>query len=159
MNEHMRTDTPSVYRRGPSYVAHWKEEGKKRTRTFPDYESACAFRRDFIIPYRERRALPPTTLLPSRRALGWVYVFQSGGEMGPVKIGWSTDPTTRFRDLSVAHPHGLELVALLPGSKALEKALHERLAHRQLHREWFSYEALVDLLSALYEPALEKAAA
>lgn len=151
-SEYTCTDTPSVYRRGPSFIAYWREDGKKRCRTFPTYEAAVAFKRDYIIPFRERRALPPTTLLPSRRALGWVYFFQSGGELGAVKVGWSRDPAQRYRDLSVAHPHGLELVALVPGAEALERTLHERFAHRKLHREWFSHEVLVDLRNWLAGP-------
>lgn len=156
-----RTDTPGVEKRGPSYSVVWGEQGRRRRRTFPTYEAAVAFKRDFVIPFRERRALPPTALLPPRRELGWVYFFQSGGEVGPVKVGWSRDPGQRYRDLTVAHPHGLDLVALIPGGPGLEKKLHERFASFRLQREWFSFEVLVELrrmLAAEEIPALEATA-
>lgn len=153
-----RTDTPGVYKRGPSYCTVHRENDRRIRKTHPTYEAAVAFRRDYIIPFRERRALPPTAILPPRRSTGWVYFFQSGGEMGAVKVGWSKDPAQRWRDLSVAHPHGLDLVALIPANQALEKKLHERFAPFRLQREWFTREVLVELRRMLAEdesPLLE----
>lgn len=145
-NNARRTDTPGVFVRCNRYLVQWTEDGKTKRLSFPTYEEACAFRRDYVIPFRERRGLPPTSIMPPRRNLGWVYFFQSGGPRGPVKVGWSKDPATRLRDLSVAHPHGLDLVALFPGPRSLEAELHERWKHRRLRREWFSCEVLKDLI-------------
>lgn len=141
-----RTDTPGIYKRVHRYVASWHEDGHKRQRSFPTYEAACAFRRDFILPYRERRALPPTVLVPGRRGDGWVYAFQAGPLTGPIKLGWSSDPARRLRDLSVAQPNELHLVALLPGDKSLERRLHDRLSDFRLSGEWFSCEILHKLI-------------
>jgi len=144
----VKTDTPGVYRRCGSYVAKWVEDGKTTWRTFPTYEAAVAFRRDFVLPFRERKALPPTAIMPKRRDSGWVYFFQS--KAGPVKVGWSKDPKGRMATLSTAHPYPLEMVALIPGGEKLEKRLHQAFARYRLDREWFSQEVLDEVRVLLF---------
>lgn len=146
-----RTQTPGVYRRGGSFVATWKESGHARKRAFPTYEAACAFKRDTVTPYRRRkaRALPPSLMLPGRSATGWVYLVQSRGADQLVKVGWSGDVGARMASLLTAHPTGVDLVALLPGTRELERRLHGAWDHWRRNREWFAPEVLGELATML----------
>lgn len=140
---HMRTtQTPGIYEHGNRFVVVWTEDGKKARRSFPNYEQACVFRRDYVTPFRERKGLPPSIIAPPPRGEGWVYGFQSRGDDQAVKIGFSTDPGGRLKSLTTAHPHGMDIVLLVPGSRALEQQIHEHLSSYRLGGEWFSREAL-----------------
>jgi hypothetical protein len=152
---HELTKTPGIYKRCDRFSVKWREEGKVLWRSFPTYEAACAFKRDYVIPYRERKALPPTTLMPAKRSLGWVYFFQAATDEGAVKIGWSSDPRRRHGGMASSVPFNLELVALIPGTKALEKRLHQRFDHFRIRGEWFGREVL-DGLTELVAGELAK---
>lgn len=143
----VKTDTPGIYRRCKRYSVRWAENGKRKWTSFESYEEAVAFRRDVVIPFRRREqsnALPPTSIMP-QRGPGWVYFFQSLGPDELVKIGWSADPTKRFKVLATAQPHGIALVALLPGPRTLERRIHEEFAGWRRSGEWFSREVLLAL--------------
>jgi hypothetical protein len=142
---YVKTQTPGIYYRASRYVVKWTEDAQLKRRSFKTYEEACAFRRDFVEPYRRREALPPNTVAPKPSLTGWVYFMQSRGEDRAVKIGWSRDVARRLADLRTMHPYGMDLVALIPGGKDLEKAFHVRFASRRLGREWFSREVVTDL--------------
>lgn len=148
-----RTETPGVFRRGSAYAVIWQEDHRQRQRAFPTYAAACAFRRDFVIPYRRRArdAIPPTSLTPPPSSKpGWVYFFRQRGTTA-VKIGWSLDVEARRRALSTGSPRALDLVALIPGPQALERYLHKFFAERRIvaDKEWFSVEVLDDLTTLL----------
>lgn len=60
---------------------------------------------------------------------------------GPfVKIGMAVDVETRFRTLLASNPFDLEMVAILPGGRAIERALHLRFAAQRHRDEWFREE-------------------
>ncbi|MDE3070842.1 MAG: GIY-YIG nuclease family protein [Acidobacteriota bacterium] len=135
------TPTRHVAQRGGMFIVRWTEHGARRRRSFKTYEAACAFVRDYVQPFRASEgALPPTAVTPAKGG-SWIYVFRSSGPGEPVKIGRSTDPARRLKDVATGHPHRIDLVALLPGSRGLERALHERLAQFRMEGEWFSREA------------------
>jgi hypothetical protein len=79
----------------------------------------------------------------ARAAKAQTYFIQMG-DGGPIKIGVSADPQRRMKDLSVASPHELRLLATMPGNH--ERALHERLATSRRPAggsEWFDPTAEV----------------
>jgi hypothetical protein len=148
------TETPNVYKRGKSFSVRWREEERRRCRTFPSYEAACAFQREAVDPYtRGHTHIPPSVKLAGK-GRGWVYLLQSQGTDGVVKLGWTQDIHKRVRDLRAHHPHDLHLVAALPGSRKLEAALHKRLAARQLRGEWYVRE-VIDEVAALLAGMVE----
>jgi hypothetical protein len=76
-------------------------------------------------PYRPRVPTP-----------GFVYFMQSE-QGGPIKIGWARDPDHRCRELQVAHPYRLLVLARVAGSTKLEAGLHALLDEHRLSGEWF----------------------
>jgi hypothetical protein len=66
---------------------------------------------------------------PSPRA-GPPYVY-AGWRNGLVKIGTSSDPTRRAREL------GITLLGVAPGGREAEGAVHSRFAVERLQYEWF----------------------
>lgn len=56
---------------------------------------------------------------------------------GLIKIGVTTDVSTRFRGLCNSSPVPLELLGSYPGTRYDEGDLHEKFAHRRKHGEWF----------------------
>lgn len=77
--------------------------------------------------------IAPTEKKP-RKKLCFVYFIREG-QM--VKIGRSTDPSARLRDLSVSNHRQLEMLATIPGDNKREKALHRRFAKHHIRGEWF----------------------
>lgn len=66
----------------------------------------------------------------------YVY-FVRAGETGPVKIGCSNKPANRLLQIGEWVPFKLELIAVMPGSYALETAVHNMFAPEWSHGEWF----------------------
>lgn len=83
---------------------------------------------------------PPVVDVPE----GWVYFIRKGGL---VKIGWSSQPSVRFKQL---RPD--EVLATMPGSMRDERDLHGAFSHLREHGEWFRPEpdllAFIDGLKA-----------
>jgi hypothetical protein len=65
---------------------------------------------------------------------GSVYFIQAGNR---IKIGFSTRPLDRLKDLQTSHPSELEIIGTLPGTMATEAALHERFRQFRTRGEWF----------------------
>jgi hypothetical protein len=66
---------------------------------------------------------------------GHVYFAKAGDR---IKIGFSTNVERRLRALGTGSPQVIQLLGVMPGSKRLERTIHDDLkAHRQ-HREWFT---------------------
>jgi len=66
-----------------------------------------------------------------------VYFLQTTGPSGVIKIGTSTDVTTRLRWHQGHHPVPLKLVLTVPGGYRQEKAYHLMFAHLRAEGEWF----------------------
>lgn len=65
-----------------------------------------------------------------------VYFIRAGVD-GDIKIGVSTNVSTRLRMLQNAAPDELHLLGVFPGSYEDESALHMRFAQHRRRGEWF----------------------
>lgn len=65
-----------------------------------------------------------------------VYFIRAGAM---VKIGWSDDVAHRLRELQIASPEKLELLATCPGGRALESFFHVAFSRYRAHGEWFHH--------------------
>lgn len=59
------------------------------------------------------------------------------GAVGKVKIGCSSRPTDRILSVGEWIPYPITMLAIMPGSYALEAALHRMFAEEWSHGEWF----------------------
>ena len=81
-----------------------------------------------------------------------IYFIQSGSD-GPIKIGMSTNPERRLKELISLAPGGLRLLATVPGGKAKEIKLHKQFAEDCFQGEWFQpTPALLSFITDLDEP-------
>lgn len=64
-----------------------------------------------------------------------VYFAASNGR---IKIGYSRNVAARMKDLAGANPHELEVIATIPGGRALEAKIHAALAAHRIKHEWFN---------------------
>lgn len=145
----IKTGTPGIYQRGSKFVVTWREwGGKQHKRSFSVYDDACAFKRDVVMPYNGRQAkgIPPSTRFASQTQNSWVYFVQSRCPDGYVKIGLTQHLDERIRAISNGHPPGVDLVALVPGDRTVERRLLRRFSSRQIKGEWFSREVLGDFV-------------
>lgn len=79
-----------------------------------------------------------------------VYFMRPIGMFGPIKIGCSSSPGARLRELMTWSPFELELLVTIPGDFDLEKKLHGRFAYLHRHGEWFNTDArLLGAIEAL----------
>jgi hypothetical protein len=65
-------------------------------------------------------------------------VYAIEGAMGHVKIGTTTDLSSRVRELQTGSPVTLRVLAVCPGDRALEAALHRAYARYRVSGEWFA---------------------
>lgn len=78
----------------------------------------------------------------------WVYVIGAPG-LPHVKIGTSTDPKARLRQLQPGSPFPLSILWSVPGGITLERHLHDRLTAYRAHGEWFDITPLGDPVSVV----------
>lgn len=69
-----------------------------------------------------------------RVGFGHVYLI-SDGEY--TKVGFSTDPEKRLKQLQTAHPKKLKLVGLFEADREVETLLHEELTDHHVRGEWY----------------------
>lgn len=67
----------------------------------------------------------------------YVYFIRPVGMRGPVKIGCSTLPERRLKDLMIWSPFELEVAARLAGNIRVEQQFHAKFQHLHTHGEWF----------------------
>lgn len=77
-----------------------------------------------------------------RKEQGFVY-FVTDGEH--IKVGFSTRPEKRVRDLRTAKP--LTVLAIVAGTRAQEKAVHTAFNATKVHGEWFEASAELKALA------------
>lgn len=65
-----------------------------------------------------------------------VYFIQ-GRVTGLIKIGFSRDVASRLEALRSASPDALDVLGVVDGGQALERALHARFREFTEHGEWF----------------------
>jgi len=71
-----------------------------------------------------------------QNAVAGVYFLRAQGT-GLVKIGYSQDIRKRMATASVWCPHQLELIAVIPGGRKRESAIHSHLISSRVIGEWF----------------------
>lgn len=109
-------------------VKRWAHEG------MPVERMGSAVRVD---PDRARAWLASTRKRPLIQRSERVYFARAEGR---IKIGWTGDVDRREREL------GARIVADVPGSRALELALHGLFAGLRVDGEWFRAEGDLDAL-------------
>jgi len=82
-------------------------------------------------------------------AAGPVVYFVSAGDVGPIKIGSARCLRKRLQQLATGNHERLYVLAVEPGGRALERALHEEFAAHRRHHEWF--EPATELLEYIEE--------
>lgn len=68
---------------------------------------------------------------------------------GPVKIGCSTDPSRRLKELQRGTRFTLRMSGVVPGGYDLERDLHRHFSHLRVIGEWF--QPSVELTAFLRE--------
>lgn len=74
-----------------------------------------------------------------------VYFMQAGAS-SPIKIGCTADPKARLKSMQTHHFETVRLLAVAPGCRRVEAAVHELLAGSRLRGEWFWLTAEVQRL-------------
>lgn len=95
----------------------------------------------------------------SRGVRGHVYFIRVGDF---IKIGWSTRPMDRLRQLQTSHPDELEIMGTIKGERSLEGKIHKRFSKNRVRGEWFEEDGpLLDYIDKytverkpFYEPKL-----
>lgn len=89
--------------------------------------------------HAQKAKYDPSSTLPRKRTLCDPSVcslyFLAGA--GLIKIGISTNLTSRIRSIRNSSPVPLELLATMPGGTALEGVAHSWFQHLRRHGEWF----------------------
>jgi len=67
----------------------------------------------------------------------WIYFVQQGRD-GPIKIGVASDVAARINQLQTGSAEPLRLLSVRPGSRVVERQLHERFTGHRIRGEWFS---------------------
>ena len=78
----------------------------------------------------------PRCLTSGSLRQGWVYCIRDDAAQA-VKIGFSRNPSRRFRQIQTANPNKLRMVAVMQAVEAFEQFLHLSHAERRLSGEWF----------------------
>jgi hypothetical protein len=55
------------------------------------------------------------------------------------KIGYSSNPDARLKQLQTGNPYSLDLITSIQGDISLERELHKKFNHLKLQGEWFEY--------------------
>jgi hypothetical protein len=71
----------------------------------------------------------------------------SASEYGPIKIGVSSDPRARLKQVQTGSPHEVWIMGVWPDCPYTEEEIHQMFAHYRMHGEWFRPEQdLIDLI-------------
>jgi hypothetical protein len=87
----------------------------------------------------------PSSRLPRKASLlnrdECEIYFLAGGDL--IKIGITTNMTSRMRAIRNSSPVPLELLARGPGCTFTEMRIHAKFAHLRRHGEWFKDEGSI----------------
>lgn len=79
-----------------------------------------------------------------------VYFVRAGDEGGPIKIGYTTNLTSRMNAISTHNPQDLLVLAVQRATPTLERMLHSKFARDNIRGEWFhSSQALLDYIAQI----------
>jgi Meiotically Up-regulated Gene 113 (MUG113) protein len=85
---------------------------------------------------------------PKRPKRGFVYVIGMVEDATAVKIGFATDVDDRRSTLQTSSHHTLKVLAVVRGTRAMEKELHCRFASDHIRGEWFRRSEAVEAFIA-----------
>ena len=80
--------------------------------------------------------------LPKKKSKGFLYFFQ-GQSGGAIKIGYSSSPEKRLKELQTGYPDALKILLMIPGDEKAERVLHQQLKDFRLKGEWFKPDRYV----------------
>jgi hypothetical protein len=105
----------------------------------------CIFRPNRI-PVRKLRAAAESSertqaavryVVKKAQADGHPFVYLVSAKLHRFKIGYSTNVNTRIRQLETASSEPVQLIAVAPGGRPLEKDLHYEFRGLRVRLEWF----------------------
>ena len=85
---------------------------------------------------------------PKKRVKHPAGVYFVGSEDGPVKIGYSNNPSQRLNTLQIGHHAPLRIHAVLPAERWAESALHARFASARVSGEWYKRTPEIEVFIA-----------
>jgi len=94
------------------------------------------------------------------RPKGYVCFIQ-GQCGGAIKVGFSSSPEKRLKELQTGYPDTLIILLMMPGDEGTERTLHREFEASRLHGEWFRPDGyLLDRIKQLktmyYKPPKTK---
>lgn len=113
----------------------WKEYWKRKE----EEEKAKRLRKGIEAMHSDEQAmscLARYVKKPPKKPEGFIY-FMQGQCGGPIKIGCSSSPEKRLKELQTGYPDTLVLLLMIPGNEAIERALHRQFKASKLKGEWF----------------------
>lgn len=79
---------------------------------------------------------------------GYVYFAEIVAPSGPIKIGWSTDPSSRVNGLTKT-PWPIKLIGAVKAQPEYERTLHRKFAAQRMCGEWFQRtDELMEFINA-----------
>jgi|SRR5579859_897578 len=95
---------------------------------------------------REQSPIRSVVKYYQSNGLSLVYLIEGRTPSPCYKIGFSTNVDQRITTLNTAHSSPLELIAVAPGGRPLEKTLHQQFFRFHINHEWFAKR--VEILEA-----------
>ncbi len=91
---------------------------------------------------------------------GYVYIIGRADRKPPFKVGYSTDPTRRIKDIQVASPVDLKLhyvAHLRAKTRKCERLIHKELERFKTRGEWFDVDAdhIITIIRVMYPDAID----
>ncbi len=112
----------------------WSPDGKVY---LPDSHERRAEHQREAAARRANPPQPPSTPPPEPLKPTFIY-FAQRGENGPIKIGVTGHVKSRVSELQTNVAEPVRLLASFPGTRAMERALHDRFHAHRLKGEWFN---------------------
>lgn len=109
-------------------LIHVYEVGTKRYLEIKSFDQKLKVRRSKYPPSNDQDRLELQS--------GYVYIIGTD-YASPVKIGFSVNPWSRLKEITINHPDKLELLMTIKGEKSFESALHRELKNLRVKNEWF----------------------
>lgn len=95
-----------------------------------DYLSAEEVKSQIQLKYKE--------LINNGENSGFIYVFANYFS-GVCKIGFTTNPINRLKQVQTGCPYKLEIILVIKGSIKVERALHRKYKKFKTNGEWFLF--------------------
>jgi hypothetical protein len=80
-------------------------------------------------------------MIRSAKLRRFVYFMRRVDGTGPIKIGNTSAPQQRLREINLTCESELQILALAPGGFTAERAVHLKFASERIRGEWFSPSA------------------